>query len=404
MGRCCVPNCKGNYDNGTKVRLFSFPSDPVRKAKWQRAVRHHDIDVCHLKNFQPPMTPFPVVRVFGTAMNESQPLPADGVCDYTFYDGLYDAGPFDTLYSPQFSAPVEHVLSHASLHSVTEYGLSFAYRNASQVARDLEIPELFSESTASAMDFYSEQEDCKKFHGSAATSEFTRTLNKLFDCLNSRRPDHVRFNEAQHIAVLKDSIAWRDNWEKYNQALPTKRQVCFLSKQTCGALRISLHSSVALIESLLSTGFHYALVGNFGQDPLEAELDGGFVDRLLWTCCNWFKQHDVPVQRSIVRAPVEPHPPKNAGQKLTAFVTFMVAFLSDFPENPGAASTGSLHCGHVFSMAALLCDSCRVVMLSPQLDNEVKVHHQKIIEKSGNQALPWVRYIPQNGDNQLRTI
>ncbi|KAL3207500.1 hypothetical protein MRX96_039664 [Rhipicephalus microplus] len=90
---------------------------------------------------QPPMTPFPVVRVFGTATNESQPLPADGVCDYTFYDGLYDTGPFDTLYSPHFSAPVEHVLSHASLHSVTEYGLSFAYRNASQVARDLKIPE-----------------------------------------------------------------------------------------------------------------------------------------------------------------------------------------------------------------------------------------------------------------------
>ncbi|KAL3217138.1 hypothetical protein MRX96_032572 [Rhipicephalus microplus] len=90
---------------------------------------------------QPSMTPFPVVRVFGTATKESQPLPADGVCDYTFYDGLCDTGPFDTLYSPNFSAPVEHVLSHASLHSVTEYGFSFAYRNASQVARDLEIPE-----------------------------------------------------------------------------------------------------------------------------------------------------------------------------------------------------------------------------------------------------------------------
>ncbi|XP_075725820.1 uncharacterized protein LOC142767629 [Rhipicephalus microplus] len=119
------------------------------------------------------------------------------------------------------------------------------------------------------MEFYSEQENCKKLHGSAATSEFTRTLKKLFDCLNSRRPDHVQFNEAQYIAVLKDSLAWLDNWEKYIQSLPTQRQVCFLSKQTCGALRITLHSSVALIESLLSTGFHYALVGNFGQDPLE---------------------------------------------------------------------------------------------------------------------------------------
>ncbi|KAL3191900.1 hypothetical protein MRX96_059404 [Rhipicephalus microplus] len=132
--------------------------------------------------------------------------------------------------------------------------------------------QLFSESTASAMEFYSELEDCKKLHGSAATSQFTRTLNKLFDCLNSRRPDHVRFNEAQHIAVLKDSIAWLDNWEKYINTLPTQRQVCFLSKQTCGALRLTLHSSVALIESLLLSGFRYVLVGNFGQDPLEVNM------------------------------------------------------------------------------------------------------------------------------------
>nr|XP_037273487.1 uncharacterized protein LOC119165410 [Rhipicephalus microplus] len=120
------------------------------------------------------------------------------------------------------------------------------------------------------MEFYSEHEDCKKLYGSEfTTSQFTRTLNKLFDCLNSRRPDHVRFNEAQHIAVLKDSIAWLDIWEKYIKTLPTQRQVCFLSKQTCGALRLTLHSSVALIESLLLSGFRYVLVGNFGQDPLE---------------------------------------------------------------------------------------------------------------------------------------
>ncbi|KAH9377507.1 hypothetical protein HPB48_006232 [Haemaphysalis longicornis] len=52
MGPRFVPNCKGNYGNGTKVRLFSFPRDPVRKAKWQRAVRRDDIDVSQLKNPQ----------------------------------------------------------------------------------------------------------------------------------------------------------------------------------------------------------------------------------------------------------------------------------------------------------------------------------------------------------------
>lgn len=85
------------------------------------------------------MTRFPMVCVFGTATNESQPLPADGVCDFTFYDGLY-ADPLDTLESPSFRAPVEHVIGHAAVHSATQYGLSFDYRKKSEVAQDLETP------------------------------------------------------------------------------------------------------------------------------------------------------------------------------------------------------------------------------------------------------------------------
>ncbi|XP_037508565.1 THAP domain-containing protein 2-like [Rhipicephalus sanguineus] len=50
MGRCCVPNCKGNYDTGPKVRLFEFPRNPERRSQWQRAVRRGDIDVAKLKN------------------------------------------------------------------------------------------------------------------------------------------------------------------------------------------------------------------------------------------------------------------------------------------------------------------------------------------------------------------
>jgi len=32
----------------------------------------------------------------------------------------------------------------------------------------------------------------------------------------------------------------------------------------------------------------------------------------------------------------------------------------------------------------------------------IQVRYLKIIEKSGYQALPWVRYITQNGDYQIR--
>ncbi|XP_077512048.1 uncharacterized protein LOC144122987 [Amblyomma americanum] len=49
MGRCCVPNCRGNYDNGPKVRVFSFPKDD-RRAKWERAVRRDDVDIRSLRD------------------------------------------------------------------------------------------------------------------------------------------------------------------------------------------------------------------------------------------------------------------------------------------------------------------------------------------------------------------
>lgn len=45
----------------------------------------------------------------------------------------------------------------------------------------------------------------------------------------------------------------------------------------------------------------------------------------------------------------------------------------------------------------LLCDLCASLSVSG-----IQVRYLKIIEKSGYQALPWVRYITQNGDYQIR--
>lgn len=36
--RCIVPGCKGNYDNGPRVSVFSFPSDEEMKQKWISAI------------------------------------------------------------------------------------------------------------------------------------------------------------------------------------------------------------------------------------------------------------------------------------------------------------------------------------------------------------------------------
>ncbi|XP_077551736.1 uncharacterized protein LOC144165838 [Haemaphysalis longicornis] len=143
--------------------------------------------------------------------------------------------------------------------------------------------QLFSKSTASAMEFYNTQEACEKLRHSAATSRFTRRMNKVFypPHLNSRKPEHLMYNEAEHMATLKENITWLDEWQKYIESLPVARRACFLSKATCAALRITLHSTVALVEMLLGSGFRYVLVGNFGQDPLEVDALAVLFDDVL---------------------------------------------------------------------------------------------------------------------------
>ena len=36
---CCVPNCKGNYRNGSKVQVISFPKNDELKQIWLHAIK-----------------------------------------------------------------------------------------------------------------------------------------------------------------------------------------------------------------------------------------------------------------------------------------------------------------------------------------------------------------------------
>ncbi|XP_049800302.1 uncharacterized protein LOC126235633 [Schistocerca nitens] len=52
--RCCVPNCRGNYDGGPKVTVFKFPEDEATRKKWLSSIRRHNFTpssssrVCHV--------------------------------------------------------------------------------------------------------------------------------------------------------------------------------------------------------------------------------------------------------------------------------------------------------------------------------------------------------------------
>lgn len=40
--KCCAPGCKGNYDNGPKVQIFSFPVDDELRKQWISAIPRKD--------------------------------------------------------------------------------------------------------------------------------------------------------------------------------------------------------------------------------------------------------------------------------------------------------------------------------------------------------------------------
>lgn len=42
---CCVPGCRGNYRNGPKVRVYSFPSEDSLRNQWIRAIKREDFTV-----------------------------------------------------------------------------------------------------------------------------------------------------------------------------------------------------------------------------------------------------------------------------------------------------------------------------------------------------------------------
>ncbi|XP_049273379.1 RB-associated KRAB zinc finger protein-like [Rhipicephalus sanguineus] len=41
-GCCCAPNCRSNYANGPRARVYRFPLEPARNAAWTKAVRREN--------------------------------------------------------------------------------------------------------------------------------------------------------------------------------------------------------------------------------------------------------------------------------------------------------------------------------------------------------------------------
>ncbi|KAL3225464.1 hypothetical protein MRX96_025800 [Rhipicephalus microplus] len=127
------------------------------------------------------------------------------------------------VYHDHYAALLEYEEQQSGLRAVPKLTRAHIYPNAFQKMSVKLAVQLFSESTATAMIFYSEQESCKKLHGSAGTSEFTRQMNRLFDFIDTER----------------------------------------------GNLMVGQVLQIHRKSAKAKAGFRYVLVGKFGQDPLE---------------------------------------------------------------------------------------------------------------------------------------
>ncbi|KAL3186004.1 hypothetical protein MRX96_028133 [Rhipicephalus microplus] len=125
-----------------------------------------------------------------------------------------------------FEALLDYEEQQAGLRAVPKLTKAHISPNAFQKLSVRLAVQLFSESTASAMDFYRSREECVKLRGSKATSDFARRMNSLFDCFNSKRPQDVQYNEAEHISGAKEQF--------FREAKPTSSR--FLLKPSAPRL------------------------------------------------------------------------------------------------------------------------------------------------------------------------
>ena len=86
------------------------------------------------------------------------------------------------------------------------------------------------------------------------------------------------------LKVLENSLIWLNNWEtNLVNKLITDDQ--FLTKNTAEGLRITIKSSIDLINQLHNCGFDYVLTSKINQDCIEVNLLNIFI--LVANDCNF---------------------------------------------------------------------------------------------------------------------
>ncbi|XP_049276166.1 uncharacterized protein LOC119406785 [Rhipicephalus sanguineus] len=111
--------------------------EPVTSADSERPMEDRTTHTQPASTMRPSLRGALVCTV-GTKLNRSLALPADGLCDFTFFDSLQRGG-VNELAGP-FEENFRHFAEHAARHTTTEYGAGFDYHASEEMDEILSDP------------------------------------------------------------------------------------------------------------------------------------------------------------------------------------------------------------------------------------------------------------------------
>ncbi|KZR97652.1 Uncharacterized protein APZ42_007352, partial [Daphnia magna] len=138
--------------------------------------------------------------------------------------------------------------------------------------------QLFSESVACAFEYFADDLKLESFKDTKPTIKMVRMLNNAFDVMNGRcRSESInKSNWPGKKKILEETLDAIEMTETISAEL---KLTPFMSQTTLEALRLTLHSFIALTEDLLNNSYDFILTGKFNQDCVEDAVTSGNVDQ-----------------------------------------------------------------------------------------------------------------------------
>lgn len=142
--------------------------------------------------------------------------------------------------------------------------------------------QLFSSDVLRGIYVYKEQ-ITRQYGDPEPTVQLIKNLNELIKIMTSRMPVNGLQRESAESNFLKDFLTYLDDWEK---CCPKEG---FISKSTGNGLRVTLHTTLSLVDYLTKVNYKYLLTSRLSQDKLENLF--GIIRQ-----CNGCNDHPTPVE------------------------------------------------------------------------------------------------------------